>query len=143
MQQHSIYIFQIYREKVIEFKERSTRESILRAGKRIGRHGKAVRAARIAKDQTHKAYNALSLNEMKKEGVQYWQWIHGGGTKTVRATHIKEHSKGGLNHSIFKIGELAYDPQAEKIKGVYRGRYIEPGELPFCSCFRRPVFKFD
>ena len=101
------------------------------------------RAARIAKDQTHKAYNALSLNEMKKEGVQYWQWIHGGGTKTVRATHIKEHSKGGLNHGIFKIGELAYDPQAEKIKGVYRGRYIEPGELPFCSCFRRPVFKFD
>lgn len=101
------------------------------------------RAARIAKDQTHKAYNALSYNAMAESGIEYWQWVHGGGTKTVRETHIKEHDKGGLNHGVFKIGQKAYDPQAEKIKGVYRGKYIEPGELPFCSCIRRPVFKFD
>ncbi len=95
------------------------------------------RARNIAKDQTHKAYEALSRARMKEAGLQYWQWEHGGGTKTVRHFHILDVKKGGLNHSIHKIGEKAYD----KTKGIERE--ILPGELPFCTCRMRPVIMFD
>lgn len=95
------------------------------------------RARNIARDQSHKAYEALSRARMQQMGIQYWQWEHGGGTKTVREYHIKDVSEGGLNHSIHKIGAKAYDPT----KGVKRE--ILPGELPFCSCRMRPVIKFD
>lgn len=95
------------------------------------------RARNIARDQTHKAYEALSRARMKEAGLQYWQWEHGGGTKTVRHYHILDVSKGGLNHSVHKIGEKAYD----KTKGIERE--ILPGELPFCTCRMRPVIKFD
>ena len=74
---------------------------------------------------------------MKEAGLQYWQWEHGDGTKTVRHYHILDVSKGGLNHSVHKMGEKAHD----KTKGIERE--ILPGELPFCTCRMRPVIKFD
>ena len=95
------------------------------------------RARNIARDQTHKAYEALSRARMKEAGLQYWQWEHGDGTKTVRHYHILDVSKGGLNHSVHKMGEKAHD----KTKGIERE--ILPGELPFCTCRMRPVIKFD
>lgn len=103
---------------------------------KYGADGKR-RARNIARDQTHKAYEALSRARMKEAGIQYWQWEHGGGTKTVRHYHILDVSKGGLNHSVHKLGEGAYDPT----KGIQRE--ILPGELPFCTCRMRPVIKFD
>lgn len=103
---------------------------------KYGADGKR-RARNIARDQTHKAYEALSRARMKEAGLQYWQWEHGGGTKTVRHYHILDVSKGGLNHSVHKMGEKAYD----KTKGIERE--ILPGELPFCTCRMRPVIKFD
>ena len=95
------------------------------------------RARNIARDQSHKAYEALSRSRMQQAGIQYWQWEHGGGTKTVRHYHLLDVSKGGLNHSVHKIGDKAFDPT----KGIRRG--ILPGELPFCTCRMRPVIKFD
>jgi len=104
--------------------------------RKYGAKGKR-RARNIARDQTHKAYEALSRARMKEAGLQYWQWEHGGGTKTVRHNHILDVSKGGLNHSVHKMGEKAYD----KTEGIERE--ILPGELPFCTCRMRPVIKFD
>nr|DAH89306.1 MAG TPA: Minor capsid component [Caudoviricetes sp.] len=104
--------------------------------RKYGAKGKR-RARNIARDQTHKAYEALSRARMKEAGLRFWQWEHGGGTKTVRHYHILDVSKGGLNHSVHKIGEKAYD----KTKGIERE--ILPGELPFCTCRMRPVIKFD
>lgn len=101
------------------------------------------RARNIAIDQTRKAYEALSYQKLKETGVNYWEWVHGGGTKTVRLTHIRDVKDGGLNHSIHKIGDKAYDPHAWRVKGGgYKGEWIVPGQLPFCNCFRRPVIKF-
>lgn len=94
------------------------------------------RARNIAIDQTNKAYEALSFQKMKEAGIEKWEWVHGGGTKTVRKTHITDVKNGGLNHSIHKMGDKVWDPEA---KGKGKGEYIEPGQLPFCSCFRRPV----
>lgn len=98
------------------------------------------RARNIAIDQTNKAYEALSYQKLKDVGIEKWEWVHGGGTKTVRHTHITDVKNGGINHSIHKMGEKVWDKQAFKKKGGgYRGEWIEPGQLPFCSCFRRPV----
>jgi hypothetical protein len=91
------------------------------------------RAGLIARDQSHKAWTALSMQKMKDAGINGWEWVHGGGVKTPRETHIKTAKQGGINHTIHKTGEKAYDPQ----KGVERG--ILPGELPYCRCFARPV----
>lgn len=94
------------------------------------------RARNIAIDQTNKAYEALSAQKMKDAGIEQWEWVHGGGTKTVRPNHIRDVKDGGLNHSIHKMGEKVWDKDA---RGKGKGEYIEPGQLPFCSCFRRPV----
>lgn len=110
---------------------------------KYGADGKR-RARNIARDQTHKAYEALSRARMKEAGLQYWQWEHGGGTKTVRHYHILDVSEGGLNHSVHKLGEKAFDEHAIRKKGgSYEGKYVWPGELPFCTCRMRPVIKFD
>lgn len=100
------------------------------------------RARNIAIDQSHKAYEAISYQKMEDAGVEEWEWIHGGGTKTVRPNHIRDVKDGGLNHSIHKMGEKVWDKEAWKVRGGgYRGAYIEPGQLPFCTCFRRPVIR--
>lgn len=91
------------------------------------------RAGLIARDQSHKAWTTISMQKMKDAGINGWEWVHGGGVKTPRETHIKTAEQGGINHTIHKTGEKCYDPQ----KGVERG--ILPGELPYCRCFARPV----
>lgn len=101
------------------------------------------RARNIAKDQAHKTYEAIGRARMEEAGLQYWQWEHGGGTKTVRPNHIRDVEQGGLNHSIHKIGEKAWDEEAWRKNGKFEGQDIYPGELPFCSCRMRPVIKFD
>lgn len=93
------------------------------------------RALLIARDQTHKAYNFLTFEKMKGIGINKWQWIHGGGVKEPRHYHKLDVSRGGLNHSIHKAGEKAYDPT----KGVERA--ILPGELPYCNCLYKPVIE--
>lgn len=98
------------------------------------------RARNIAKDQCKKAYEALSYQKMAEAGIEKWEWVHGGGTKTVRLNHVRDAKDGGLNHGIHRVGEKVWDKEARRVKGGgFRGEYIEPGQLPFCSCFRRPV----
>lgn len=95
------------------------------------------RARNIAKDQSHKAYEALSRSRMEQAGIKYWQWKVGAGVKEHRKYHAMDYTQGGLNNSIHRMGDKAFDPTPS----IQRG--IVPGELPFCSCRTAPVFKFE
>ena len=83
------------------------------------------RAKLIAQDQCNKIHSALKLQQYKQIGIKKAKWIHLGGGKTDRKTHIT-HAPEGLNGAIFDIEKGIYDPAVQK--------YIKPAELPFCRC---------
>lgn len=83
------------------------------------------RARLIARDQVHKIHENLHLQELKQVGVTKAKWIHLGGGKTDRKTHVTK-APEGLNGGIFDISKGIYDPAVNK--------YIKPAELPFCRC---------
>lgn len=83
------------------------------------------RAKLIARDQVHKIHETLHLQELKQVGVTKAKWIHLGGGKTDRKTHVTK-APEGLNGGIFDISKGIYDPAVNK--------YIKPAELPFCRC---------
>lgn len=83
------------------------------------------RAMLIARDQVHKTHEALHLQELKQVGITKARWVHIGGGKTDRKTHITA-TPYGLNGGIFDITKGMYDPQVRQ--------FIKPGELPFCHC---------
>ena len=83
------------------------------------------RARLIARDQVHKIHETLHLQELKQVGVTKAKWIHLGGGKTDRKTHVTK-APEGLNGGIFDISKGIYDPAVNK--------YIKPAELPFCHC---------
>lgn len=83
------------------------------------------RARLIARDQVHKIHETLHLQELKQVGVTKAKWIHLGGGKTDRKTHVTR-APEGLNGGIFDISKGIYDPAVNK--------YIKPAELPFCRC---------
>ena len=83
------------------------------------------RARLIARDQVHKIHETLHLQELKQVGITKAKWIHLGGGKTDRKTHVTR-APEGLNGGIFDISKGIYDPAVNK--------YIKPAELPFCRC---------
>lgn len=83
------------------------------------------RARLIARDQVHKIHETLHLQELKQVGITKAKWIHLGGGKTDRKTHVTK-APEGLNGGIFDISKGIYDPAVNK--------YIKPAELPFCHC---------
>lgn len=87
------------------------------------------RAAFIARDQNSKATSALSRARELELGLEYAEWVHSGGGKHPRPTHLK----AGREKTRFKISEGWLDPAL--------GRYIQPGEEPNCRCIRRPLIK--
>lgn len=88
------------------------------------------RATLIARDQVDKAHSVLYRQELKQNGITKAKWIHIGGGKTDRKTHIDKAPKG-LNGAIFDIKKGIYDPAVNK--------YIQPAELPFCRCSLIPI----
>lgn len=88
------------------------------------------RARLIAKDQVNKAHSVLYRQELKQNGITKAKWIHIGGGKTDRKTHITKAPKG-LNNAIFDIKKGIYDPSVQK--------FIQPAELPFCRCSLIPI----
>lgn len=93
------------------------------------------RAKNIARDQTHKTYEALSMRRAKTLGFTHFEWIHSGGSQQPRSYHMREHPSG-LNHGIFRIDEPpVIDPNT--------GTRGFPGDLPNCHCTMRPVLKFE
>ena len=120
-QQYHREVSQALYDSIINGKPRKiVAEKLLQAGIKTKR-----RARLIAQDQCNKIHNALHLQELKQIGVKKARWIHIGGGKTDRKTHITDYPKG-LNHGIFDISKGMYDPAVQQ--------YIKPGELPFCRC---------
>lgn len=89
------------------------------------------RAALIARDQSNKAYNAISRRKLQACGVKQFEWIHTGIAKTPRPYH-----KNVLNHKIFEFDNPPIiDPNTNE-----RGY---PAQLVNCRCMMRPVVSFE
>ncbi len=87
------------------------------------------RAALISRDQTNKATASLSRARQLELGIEEAVWVHSGGGREPRPTHLK----AGRDKVKYNIREGWYDPHEQ--------RYIQPGELINCRCVGRPVIK--
>lgn len=94
----------------------------------------ARRARLIAIDQVNKTHSVLYRQELKENGIKKAKWVHIGGGKTDRKTHITKAPKG-LNGAIFDLTKGIYDPTVKKM--------IFPAELPFCRCMSIPIVEVD
>ncbi|MBR2505961.1 MAG: hypothetical protein IKB70_03380 [Bacilli bacterium] len=118
-QQYHREISQCVYQSIIDGKPQKELVSLIKqAGAKTTR-----RANLIASDQVNKAHSVLYRQELKQHGIKKMRWIHLGGGKTDRKTHITNAPKG-LNGAIFDVTKGLYDPSVNK--------YIFPAELPFC-----------
>ena len=85
------------------------------------------RAALIARDQNNKATASLQRVRQLELGITEAIWVHSGGGKTPRPTHVR----AGRDKVRYKVAEGWYDPHEKK--------FILPGELVNCRCVARPV----
>jgi uncharacterized protein with gpF-like domain len=87
------------------------------------------RAAFISRDQNAKATAAQTRARQLEIGVTEAIWVHSGGGKTQRASHVK----AGQDRVRFDVAKGWLDPD--------EGRYILPGELINCRCTSRSVIR--
>lgn len=87
------------------------------------------RAAFIALDQNNKATAALTRARQIEIGVTEAIWVHSGGGKKPRPTHVR----AGRERARYDVREGWFDPA--------EGRKILPGELIRCRCVGRSVIK--
>lgn len=87
------------------------------------------RAAFIARDQSNKATAALSRARSLELGIDTAVWVHSGGGREPRVSHLK----AGREKIQYSIKEGWFDPTEQ--------RHIQPGELINCRCVGRPVIK--
>jgi hypothetical protein len=85
------------------------------------------RAQFIAQDQNNKASATMVRTRHLELGLTLAVWRHSGGGKEPRPTHVANSGK------TYSISEGWFDPAV--------GKYIQPGELPRCRCYARPVVK--
>lgn len=91
--------------------------------------GITLRRARfIAIDQTRKTFNALSEGRCEALGLDEGEWLHTGGSRHPRPTHV------AMTGKIFKLSKGLYDSAVK--------RYVKPGQEPGCRCRFLPVIKF-
>lgn len=89
------------------------------------------RASMIAKDQSNKAFNAIARRKAQACGVQQFEWIHTGISKTPRPYH-----KNVLNHKIFDFDNPPVIDPNTNVRGY-------PAQLVNCKCMMRPVVSFE
>ena len=87
------------------------------------------RAEFIARDQTRKVTASLSRAKSLDAGITEAIWVHSGGGKEPRPSHVK----AGRERQRFSLKDGWYDP--------YEKQWILPGFLPNCRCVMRPVIK--
>ncbi|WKT00522.1 phage head morphogenesis protein [Gallibacterium salpingitidis] len=94
--------------------------------------GNERKAELVALDQTHKAYQNIQAEKMKKLGVKKFKWVHSGGGRVPRKLHQDLHGK------IFSFDDPPYigDMYGQKVYGL-------PGHLPNCRCTMSPVLEFE
>lgn len=83
------------------------------------------RAALIARDQNNKATSAIQKARQVELGITEAIWMHSGGGKKPRPTHVKNDGER------YDVTKGWYDPAVRK--------RIWPGELINCRCVARSV----
>lgn len=83
------------------------------------------RAGLIARDQNNKATSAMARARQLELGITEAIWVHSGGGKEPRPTHVRNNGKR------YNVTEGWYDPD--------EGRHIFPGELINCRCVSRSI----
>jgi uncharacterized protein with gpF-like domain len=83
------------------------------------------RARTIARDQNNKITESVSLVRTQALGITEGLWMHRGGAKIPRASHVQ------MDGERFNLAEGLYDPD--------EGRNVMPGELINCHCTYRPI----
>lgn len=93
--------------------------------------GNERKAELVALDQTHKAYQNIQAEKMKRLGVKKFKWIHSGGGRVPRKLHQD------LNGKVFSFDDPPYigEMYGQKVYGL-------PGHLPNCRCTMSPVLEF-
>lgn len=84
------------------------------------------RAVIIARDQNNKATEAIGRTRMQDLGITQAVWIHSGGGKTPRPSHVEANGK------VYELAEGC----------LIGGRYIHPGEEINCRCSKRPIIPY-
>lgn len=87
------------------------------------------RAEFIARDQNNKATAQITRARYVDMGIEEAIWLHSGGGKTKRPTHVANSGKK------FDIAKGWFDPDP-KVRA-----YIQPGYLINCRCVCKPVVK--
>lgn len=85
------------------------------------------RAAFIARDQNNKCTAAIQRVRHVELGITEAIWVHSGGGKTQRPSHVK----AGRERERYDVAKGWFDPDVQK--------FILPGELVNCRCVSRPV----
>lgn len=86
------------------------------------------RAENIAKDQTSKIYQQMSLERTKAAGVQKGKWIHSGGGAHPRSRHVEANGKEFDLSNGLPIGD--------------NGAWVLPGQEINCRCTWVPIITF-
>lgn len=90
------------------------------------------RAALIARDQNNKATAAMVRVRQQELGVKEAVWVHSGGGKEPRPTHLA----AGVRRQRYDVTKGWFDPDAH---GKGKGDWVFPGELINCRCVARAV----
>jgi len=87
------------------------------------------RAALIARDQSNKATAALTRVRQVEVGVTEAVWLHSGGGKHPRPSHVK----AGRDRVRYDVRKGWFDPHEHE--------WVLPGQLINCRCVSRSVIK--
>lgn len=85
------------------------------------------RAAFIAQSQNNLATAAITAARQREIGIMEAIWVHSGGGKHPRQSHLK----AGKDGQRFDPAKGWLDPEV--------GQYILPGQLPRCRCVSKAV----
>ncbi len=83
------------------------------------------RAALIARDQNNKAKAIMEAVRREELGITQAIWIHSGGGKEPRPTHL------AMNGKRFDVKKGMWDSHEQK--------WVQPGELINCRCVSRSI----
>lgn len=83
------------------------------------------RAAFIARDQNNKATASMTRARQDELGVIEAQWVHSGGGRHPRPTHV------AMSGKTYDVKKGMWDPAVN--------RFIFPGEEPNCRCISRSI----
>ncbi len=88
------------------------------------------RARMIAEDQTRKAFNCINKARMQQIGVEYFEWLHTGGSQHPRKLHVK------MSGNVYSFEKPPIIDENTGERGI-------PGQLPNCRCRMSPIIKFQ